>query len=101
VTAPRNRKARLFVARTLSIDPRPLLGPDIDVEVWEGELPPPRAELLARAAQADAMVTLLTEKVDAELLAQAPALKVVAKISGCGCSKVPANGTFVPNRSFG
>ena len=47
--AARKRKVRLFVARTLSIDPRPLLGPDIDVEVWEGELPPPRAELLERS----------------------------------------------------
>lgn len=29
------------------------------------------------------------------------AFPMVAKMSGCGCSKVPENGTFVPNRSFG
>ena len=101
MTAPRNRKARLFVARTLSIDPRPLLGPDIDVEVWEGELPPPRAELLARAAQADAMVTLLTEKVDAQLLAQAPALKVVANhavgVDNVDVRACTARGVWVTN----
>jgi glyoxylate reductase len=99
--AARNRKARLFVARTLSIDPRPLLGPDIDVEVWEGELPPPRAELLARAAKAEALVTLLTEKVDAELLAQAPALKVVANhavgVDNIDVKACTARGVWVTN----
>src|SRR5437016_14495771 len=29
------------------------------------------------------------------------ALKTVAKMSGCGLSNVPENGTFVANRSFG
>lgn len=49
-------------------------------EVWvhEGEGPIPRDTLLARAAGADALLTLLTDKVDEELLASAPNLKVVA-----------------------
>jgi glyoxylate reductase len=69
--------------------------------VWEGELPPSRAELLARAAQADAMVTLLTEKVDAELLGQAPALKVVANhavgVDNIDVKACTARGVWVTN----
>ena len=40
--------------------------------------PIPRAELLAGVAKADALLCMLTDKVDAELLDAGPALKVVA-----------------------
>ena len=101
MSAARTSKARLFVSRTLSIDPRAVVGPDFEVEIWEDELPPPRAELLARAAKADGLVTLLTEKVDAELLAHAPAVKVVANHAvGVDNIDVPActaRGVWVTN----
>lgn len=69
---------RLFVARKLSLDPRPIVGPQVEVDLWDDELPPPRAELLARVARADGLLALLSERVDAELLAAAPSLRVVA-----------------------
>ena len=101
MSAALNRKPRLFVARTLSIDPIAVVGADVEIEVWQDELPPPRAELLARAARADGLVTLLTEKVDAELLAHAPAVKVVSNHAvGVDNIDVPActaRGVWVTN----
>jgi glyoxylate reductase len=48
------------------------------VKVWDGELPPPREVLLEEARAADGLLTLLTDKVDSELMDAAPRLKVVS-----------------------
>ncbi|MFM9112417.1 MAG: 2-hydroxyacid dehydrogenase [Actinomycetota bacterium] len=63
-----------------------------DVVAWEEATPIPRAELLARVKGADALVTLLTEKVDAELLdAAGPQLKSVSNVAvGYNNIDVPA-----------
>lgn len=48
-------------------------------DVWPEELPPPRDELLRRVAGCDGILTLLTDRVDDELLdAAGPGLKVVS-----------------------
>ena len=53
-----------------------------DVLAWEGEGSISREELLRRVAGADAIVSLLTERVDAELLdAAGPQLKVVSNVA--------------------
>ena len=53
-----------------------------DVSAWDHEGPMSRRELLQRVHGADALVTLLTEKVDAELLdAAGPQLKVVSNVA--------------------
>jgi glyoxylate reductase len=53
-----------------------------EVVAWTGAAPMSREELLRRVEGADALVTLLTEKVDAELLDRAgSALKVVANVA--------------------
>lgn len=53
-----------------------------DVDAWEGEGSISREELLRRVAGADAIVSLLTERVDAELLdAAGPQLKVVSNVA--------------------
>ncbi len=92
---------RLFVARKLSLDPRSVVGPDVDVDLWDDELPPPRSELLARVARADGLLALLTERVDAELLDAAPSLRVVANHAvGVDNVDVPActaRGVWVTN----
>lgn len=53
-----------------------------DVDAWSESESISRPELLSRVAGADAIVTLLTEQVDAELLVAAgPQLKVVANVA--------------------
>ena len=52
-----------------------------EVEVWPGELPPEPEELRARAARAEGLLCLLTDRVDAALLEAAPALRVVSNFA--------------------
>ncbi|WP_336650448.1 D-glycerate dehydrogenase [Kocuria rosea] len=53
-----------------------------EVEMWPDPEPIGREELLRRVAGADAVVSLLTERIDAELLdAAGPQLKVVANVA--------------------
>jgi lactate dehydrogenase-like 2-hydroxyacid dehydrogenase len=50
-----------------------------DLDLWDGDLPPPRDELLRRIAGCEGVLTLLTDRVDDEFLdAAGPDLKVVA-----------------------
>jgi glyoxylate reductase len=53
-----------------------------DVDLWEDELPPPRDELLRRVAGVDGLLSLLTDRVDDELLeAAGPQLRVVSNFA--------------------
>lgn len=62
------------------------------VEAWDSDEPQTRSALLASVAGADALVTLLTERVDAELLdAAGPQLRVIANVAvGYNNIDVPA-----------
>lgn len=51
------------------------------VDVWPGELPPPRETMLAEAAQSDALLCMLSDTIDAELFDAAPNLKVVCNFA--------------------
>lgn len=75
---------------------------DHDVLAWESEEAISRAELLEMVAGADAIVSLLTEKIDAELLVAAgPQLKSVSNVAvGYNNIDVPAceeRGVLVTN----
>ena len=70
---------RVFVTRRVPEPVRKELELSFALDVHDSELPPPREELLARAAGCDGLVTMLTDRVDAELLdAAGPQLRVVA-----------------------
>jgi glyoxylate reductase len=70
---------RVFVTRRVPESVRSELERAFSVDIHDEELPPPRAELLARAAACNGLVTMLTDRVDAELLdASGPQLRVVA-----------------------
>ena len=70
--------AQVFVTRRLPGAAIARLRTNADVEVWDGDLPPPRGELLARIGACEGLLALLTERVDAELLDAAPRLRVVS-----------------------
>lgn len=72
-------RPRVFVTRRVPGTVRLELETSFDVDFHDEELPPSRGELLARAAGCDGLVTMLTDRVDAELLdAAGPQLRVVA-----------------------
>jgi glyoxylate reductase len=74
-------KPKVLVTRPLFPAARALLDEHFDAEYWAAAERIPRAELLQRVAEKDALVCLLTEKVDEELLALAPKLRVAATVS--------------------
>ena len=71
-------KPKVFVTRIIPERGLSRILEYADATVWQDELPPPRNVLLERARESDGLVTLLTDKVDAELYDAAPHLKVVA-----------------------
>jgi glyoxylate reductase len=76
-----NDLPRVFVTRALP-------GPALDelsrrcaLEVWPGSEPPPREALRAGTARAEGLLCLLTDQIDGELLAGAPALRAISTLS--------------------
>ena len=74
-------KPKALATRPLFPSARAILDRHIDVEYWTAPERIPRAELLARVEDKDALVCLLTEQVDEELLGRAPALRIAATVS--------------------
>ena len=73
--------ARIFVTRELPFPALDRLREEHEVDVWPELEPPPPAVLRERAARADALLTLLTDRVDAELLDACPQLQAVANMA--------------------
>ncbi|MFL5685704.1 MAG: 2-hydroxyacid dehydrogenase [Chloroflexota bacterium] len=72
-------RPRVFVARRLPEEGLDLVRSACELDLWDGDLPPPRDELLRRVAGVDGALTLLTDKVDDEFLdAAGPQLRVVS-----------------------
>ena len=72
-------RPKVFVARRIPDDGLRRILDDVDADLWEDELPPPREELLRRVEGGDGILTLLTDRVDDELLDRAgPQLRVVS-----------------------
>ncbi len=69
---------KVYVTRRVHEEGLRRLRESCDVEVWEGEEPVPREVLVARVRDAEGLYCLLTERVDEELLAHAPRLRVVS-----------------------
>jgi glyoxylate reductase len=71
--------ARIAVTRNLpgtALDRLRVAGHEVDV--WPGELPPPRDALLELVAPADGLLSLLTDRIDATVLRAAPHLRAIA-----------------------
>lgn len=95
-------KPKVFVTRVIPEQGLRKVRELTDATVWQDELPPPRDVLLQYARESDGMITLLTDKVDAELLDQALQLKVVANyavgfdnidVAAATARKVPVTNT--------
>ncbi|MER3420196.1 MAG: D-glycerate dehydrogenase, partial [Chloroflexota bacterium] len=95
-------KARVFVTRRLPGAALERVAAETEMRLWEGELPPPREVLLAEAREAEGLLTLLTDRVDRELLAQAPRLRAVSNmavgydnidVAACTARRIPVGHT--------
>ncbi|MEH7384789.1 D-glycerate dehydrogenase [Bacillus sp. JJ1521] len=75
-------KPYVFITRKLSEEVIQPLKEIAEVHIWnEEERAVPREVLLEEAKKADALLTMLSEKIDKELLDEAPKLKVIANLA--------------------
>jgi glyoxylate reductase len=70
--------ARCFVTRKLPGRALERLAETHDVDVWPERMPPGYDELRRRTAEADGLLSMLTDRVDAELIDGSPDLKAIA-----------------------
>ncbi|TYS67013.1 D-glycerate dehydrogenase [Sutcliffiella horikoshii] len=76
------KRPYVFITRKLNEEVFTPLMEIADVEMWDSESEPvPRELLMKEAKKATALLTMLSDKVDEELLEQAPNLKVVANLA--------------------
>ena len=73
--------ARIFVTRALPFEALDRLRAEHEVEEWPGGMPPSHDDLVARARDADGLLTLVTDRVDAALLEAAPRLRAIANMA--------------------
>lgn len=73
--------ARVFISRDLPFPALDRLKDQHEVDVWEECTPPPADAFLARAREADALLTCVTEKVDGDFLDRAAPIKAVANLA--------------------
>lgn len=71
-------KPKVFVSRLIPDEGLNLVLDAFDADVWQDELPPPREVLLDKIKDKVGLLSLLTDKVDAELMDLNPQLRVVA-----------------------
>ncbi len=74
-------RPRVFVSRVVPDAGLIPLRQHCDVEVWPHDRAPSRDELIAACQGKDALVCLLTEKVDAGVLAAMPTVRIVANVA--------------------
>jgi len=93
---------RVFVTRRLPGRALDALDGVCEVDVWEDDAPPPPDVLRARAAEADGLLCLLTDRIDATLLDACPRLRVVSQmavgvdnvdLAACAARAIPVGST--------
>jgi glyoxylate reductase len=77
---PKSRP-RVLLTRRIPSSVLALLESETDVDLYEGEGTMPRADLIRRVADKQGLISVLTDRVDGEVLDAAPALRVVANIA--------------------
>ncbi|MDD4875989.1 MAG: D-glycerate dehydrogenase [Dehalococcoidales bacterium] len=71
-------KPKVFVTRFIGQEAIDKISQDTTIEVWPEELPPPYEVLLEKSKDSEGLLTLLSDKIDANLINSAPKLKVVS-----------------------
>jgi glyoxylate reductase len=69
---------KVFVTRALPGGAIDRLAAEHEVEVWPEPLPPPRDEMLGHVREAEGLLALLTDRVDAELMDAAANLRAIS-----------------------
>lgn len=96
------RRVRVFVTRQIAESALNRLAKSVEVDLWDGAMPPPVEVLRARVKGCDGLLSMLTERIDAAVLDAAPMLKVVSSmavgvdnidVAACTARKIPVGHT--------
>jgi glyoxylate reductase len=74
-------KPKVFATHSLFEAAREILQKSCEVEYWAKSARPPREEVLRRVRDKEGLVCLLTEKVNEELLSEAPKLRIASNVA--------------------
>lgn len=95
-------RSRVFVTRRIADAALQRLAKSVEVDLWQGALPPPAQTVRERARGCAGLLTLLTERVDGPLLDAAPTLRVVSNmavgvdnvdVAACTARRIPVGHT--------
>ena len=74
-------RPRVYVTRLIPEEALKKLADNVDYRIWESGLPVPRDVLLREVPPVDALLSLLTDKVDGPIMDAAPKLRVISNMA--------------------
>jgi len=74
-------KPKVYVTREIPERGLKIIKKRFDAEVWPEYAPPPKEVIIQKVRDVDALASLLSDKIDAEVFDAAPKLKIVAQIA--------------------
>jgi glyoxylate reductase len=74
-------KLKVYVTRELPERGLEIIKKYFDTEIWTQYAPPPKKVIIEKAKNVDALASLLSDKIDAEVFDAAPNLKIVAQMA--------------------
>lgn len=74
-------KPKVYVTRMLPERGLKIIKEHFDTEVWPEYAPPPKEVIIKKVANVDALVSLLSDKIDVEVFSAAPKLKIVSQLA--------------------
>ena len=74
-------KPKVYVTRELPERGLKIIKERFDAEVWPEYAPPPKKTIIEKVKDVDALATLLSDKIDAEVFDAAPKLKMIAQLA--------------------
>ena len=74
-------RLKVYVTRELPERGLKIIKKYFDTEVWTEYAPPPKKVIIEKAKNVDALVPLLSDKIDSEIFNAAPKLKIVAQLA--------------------
>ena len=92
--------AKIFITRRLPEEGLKMLEGH-EVEIYEGDAPPSKEEIIEGVKDKDALICLLTDKIDSEVMDASPSLKIIANYAvgydNIDVSEATKRGIFVTN----
>lgn len=74
-------KLKIYITRQLPERGLNRIKQYFDTEVWPDYAPPPKETIIKKAKNMDALVTLLSDKIDPEVFNAAPKLKIISQLA--------------------